>query len=144
MELIATLDGERIDPADAELARLNRAVLISLFTWRRAAPDDDVTHRQGWWGDSFADVFDQGNDQIGSRLWLLLRAKLTQQTLLDAKKYIVEALHWLIDDGHAQRVDVSIERMGTDGLAARIAIIRGDGSQLELQIDDFWKQLNAF
>jgi phage gp46-like protein len=36
-------------------AALTRAVLISLFTWRRAADDDalDDEERFGWWGDSF-------------------------------------------------------------------------------------------
>lgn len=142
MELLATLNGEQIDLADVELARLNRAVLISLFTWRRAGVDDDVPPQQdrhGWWGDSFSD-----NDQIGSRLWLLMRKTITQQVMLDAKKYVLDALQWLIDDDHAQRVDCTVERYGLDGLAASVVIVRGDGSRLELQMDQFWKQLNAF
>ncbi|MEE1920313.1 phage GP46 family protein, partial [Pseudomonas asiatica] len=63
---------------------LIRTVVISLFTWRRAGPDDPVDdeERYGWWGDSFPRVAD---DRIGSRLWLLRRVKLTDRTQRDAE-----------------------------------------------------------
>lgn len=35
---------------------LTRAVIISLFTWRRADPDDDSEQPMGWWGDSYPTV----------------------------------------------------------------------------------------
>ena len=60
---------------------LRTAVLISLMTDRRARLDDalpsDDGNRRGWWGDVAA----EGNDRIGSRLWLLSRAKATTETL---------------------------------------------------------------
>ena len=99
--------------ADALHADLTRAVTISLFTWRRANPDDDLPGdlRMGWWGDSFPSV---PNDRIGSRLWLLSRAKLTAETVTRAREYAEEALRWLVEDGIAARVEPQI-------VAARLA-----------------------
>lgn len=88
---------------------IRTAVVISLFTDKRVL-SDEVTEQdpdqRGWWGDMFTDV-DQ--DQIGSRLWLLQRAKQTNETLARAKEYAEEALAWLIEDGVAASVDVAVE-----------------------------------
>ncbi|EEQ2017178.1 hypothetical protein GXV23_005496, partial [Escherichia coli] len=37
----------------ASLDLLTRAVIISLFTWRRAGRDDDAPQIFGWWGDTW-------------------------------------------------------------------------------------------
>jgi phage gp46-like protein len=92
---------------------LDTAVLISLFTRRRADDDDALpdprsTDRGGWWGDSYADI---EGDLIGSKLWLLSRSKATSDVLLQAKAYALEALQWLIDDGIADSIDVEVERV---------------------------------
>lgn len=139
--MMLIINGAPADPADTDLARLQRAVLISLFTWRRAQPGDVAAGeiRQGWWGDSFTSV---AGDRIGSRLWLLQREKITQQTLLRAKEYASEALAWLVEDGLAARVEVAVERMGLDGVAMSIAIYRG-GEVITAQIDDLWEQLRV-
>src|SRR3546814_16151378 len=87
-------------------AALTRSVLISLFTWRRAADDDavDDEERFGWWGDTFPSVAD---DRIGSRLWLLRRVKLTRQTQPDAEFSARPALHWLMADRHCSAIHIS-------------------------------------
>lgn len=75
MELWLTVNGKRTC-ASAPLDPLTRAVVISLFTWRRAEPDDNADVPMGWWGDTWPAV---QNDRYGSRLWLLQRSKLTNQ-----------------------------------------------------------------
>ncbi|HDU5746877.1 bacteriophage V tail protein [Escherichia coli] len=50
MELWLTVNGKRTC-ASAPLDPLTRAVVISLFTWRRAEPDDNADVPMGWWGD---------------------------------------------------------------------------------------------
>ncbi|ARB29973.1 phage GP46 family protein [Pseudomonas tolaasii] len=117
---------------------LTRAVLISLFTWRRAAPDDAVDdgERFGWWGDSFPTVAD---DRIGSRLWLLRRVKLTRQTQLDAEFYAREALQWLIDDGHCSAIDVVSERLDDRRLNLRTQLTLADGERLDINPDNSWQ-----
>ncbi len=117
---------------------LVRAVIISLFSWRRALPDDELPgdDRHGWWGDTFPNV---ANDRIGSRLWLLARAKLTTQTILRAREYAVEALQWLIEDGVATRIDVTAERQGLNTLAMKCTIYRASGAPLDLRFADVWR-----
>lgn len=119
-------------------AALTRAVIISLFTWRRAANDDplDDEQRYGWWGDSFPAVAD---DRIGSRLWLLQRVRLTEQTRLDAEYYAREALQWLIEDGHCRAVEVLAQRRGTHRLDLRTALILNDGKRLDINLEDSWQ-----
>lgn len=119
-------------------ASLNRAVLISLFSWRRAAPDDrlDDAQRYGWWGDSFPGVAD---DRIGSRLWLLQRVRLTEQTRRDAEFYAREALQWLIEDGHCRAVEVRGERSGINRLALLTTLVLNDGRRLDINLEDSWQ-----
>ncbi|WP_033458863.1 phage GP46 family protein [Bordetella bronchiseptica] len=117
----------------------SRAVVISLFTWRRALGSDPVdgSDLQGWWGDSFPAVAD---DRIGSRLWLLRRRTLGEQTRRDAITYAREALQWLIDDGILLEVEVTAERQGNSLLAMRIVGIYANGSEeLLADFDDIWQ-----
>ena len=88
---------------------LSRAVVISLFTWQRASQSDEVDNdqRMGWWGDTFAE---NKGDKIGSKLWLLLRQKVTEETLNRAQEYAYESLKWLIDDGICSDITVDVER----------------------------------
>ncbi len=110
---------------------LIRAVVISLFTWRRAAPDDPVDdeERFGWWGDSYPTVAD---DRIGSRLWLLRRVKLTAGTQRDAEFYANEALQWLLDDGQVLEVDVLTERVDSSRLNLRVMLTIPGGTRLHI------------
>jgi phage gp46-like protein len=114
--------------AGADLAAgtdLETPVLISLFTDRRADADDTVPDpsgdRRGWWGDA---LFAR---PLGSRLWLLERAKRTEAVRLAAEGYILEALQWLIDDGIAAAVEASAEWRGAQLLAA-VSITQPDGT----------------
>lgn len=120
---------------------LVRAVVMALFTWRRAEADDPVEgQRWGWWGDNVAE---QQGDRIGSRLWLLAREKLTTSTVQRAIQYAREALTHLVDDGVASRVTVEAERQGIDMLAMRVVVYRVDGTQLDLRFANVWSQLNV-
>ncbi|WP_276642873.1 phage GP46 family protein [Siccibacter turicensis] len=137
--MILTINGERRDvtyPSNP----LYRAVLISLFTWRRAEPDDSPELDNGWWGDSFPTF---QNDRIGSRLYLLSREKLTNKTPLKAREYIRQALQWLVDDGVAVSIEVSVTRSGIETLQASVVINQREGNRLALTFDDLWSDLNG-
>ena len=105
---------------------LETAVLISLFTDRRADPGDVIPDGsgdpRGWWGDSFLPR------PIGSKLWLIDRAKQTDQTLTRAKDYAQDALQWLVDDGIAGSVDVAASWPAPGFLGLRIVIRQGPGA----------------
>lgn len=92
------------------------AMLIALGSDRRARPDDvlpdeprpapdELTilgRRRGWTGDAL----DHLRRRIGSRLWLLSRAKQTEETRLRAVAYAEEALAWLTEE---RGIPVSVE-----------------------------------
>lgn len=121
---------------------LVRAVMISLFTWRRANPDD-VTEGQkmGWFGDVIEPP--AANDKIGSRLWLLSREKVIQDTINRAREYAQEALDHLVDDGVATKVVAVAERLGLDGIAVGCDIYREEGGNVALRFNDAWSVIRG-
>lgn len=132
-----------LDGADLQLDDgLTTAILISLFSDRRARVDDILPgafgDRRGWWADAYPVI---EGDQIGSRLWLLGREKELPETLRRAKEYAQEALAWLIDDGIAARVvvEASVPRRGV--LRLQIEVYRRDGRLENHQYDVLWEAL---
>lgn len=126
---------------DHELAS---AITISLFTWRRARSDDRLPEpdasRMGWWGDSFAAI---PGDRIGSHLWLLVREKITTETLNRVRDHAEEALAWLVEDKVAARVEVMVERQGLNTVALLVTVHRGDGRAVELRFEDLWRMIGG-
>ncbi|MCK5602852.1 phage GP46 family protein [Candidatus Pacearchaeota archaeon] len=95
---------------------LETAVLISVFTDRRAEPSDEYGktnhYKGGWWG-SITELIGR---EMGSRLWLLRREKLTQSNLNLAKAYLEECLQWMLDDSVAESIVVTTWRGNTPTL----------------------------
>jgi phage gp46-like protein len=121
---------------------LRTAVIISLFTDRRALDDDVLPvgdDRRGWWGDC---ANDDPNDRIGSRRWLLVREKATDAVATRARDYDREALAWLVTDGIAASVAVECSLLPVSGsrrsaaLASRVTITRPTGARLA--VDYLW------
>lgn len=136
------INGQKVDITEYQPDPLVQAVLISLFSWRRSNDDDGVQipYRQGWWGDTFSSI---SGDQIGSRLWLLQREKLTRETVALAQAYAEESLQWMIDDALA--VQINVEAWRDDGrLNMTIDIVQpGDKRSVEARFQDFWSLVNA-
>jgi phage gp46-like protein len=110
--------------------QLTEAILISLFTNGRALPDDNVEYRYGHW----ADQLDPNGYQIGSRLYLLKREKITNQLIPTINDRIKQALQWLIDDGIAVSVDVTTARVDIDRIESLITLGLPDATTRELKI----------
>lgn len=93
-DLDRTGDKNLIDDLDLETA-----VQISILTEARAKPGDEpagiLGYQGGWWGDAADGV----GDSIGSRMWLLRRAKATNANINRAREYLEECLQWMIQDG---------------------------------------------
>lgn len=104
---------------------LASAILISLYTDRSAAADDTLpdgsTDRRGWWADNGQDY------EIGSRLWLLSRAKQTDATLQSAFDYVQEALQWMIDDGAVGQFEITVAWVKASTLGITVTAIK-DGT----------------
>jgi phage gp46-like protein len=123
LALVPSADGTAFDLAIdgyglATESGLKSAVIVSLYTDRRADADDAIPDgtddRRGWWAEP----------QIGSRLWLLAREKETADVLARAQEYAREALAWLVEDGAAAAVEVSAAwvRRGVLGLTVTIRL----------------------
>lgn len=120
---------------------LDSAVIISLFTWARAAAGevDENAPRFGWFGDK---IDADSTDSTGSKLYLLKRKKITNQTIMDAREYIEQALQWMIEDGVATEIKAEVERNASDvnRVDALVQIVRGDRSRT-MKFNDLWSFL---
>lgn len=109
-----TVPPEQVDMrlVDGDLVReegFHTQVLIALFSdgYSPEANDDDVfSNRRGFWGDMLLER------PLGSKLWLLARAKLDETTEALWKQYVEEALQFMLDDGQAKSITVSTQRSG--------------------------------
>ena len=117
---------------------LATAVILSLFTDRRAGIDDTLplrqTDRRGWVGDEFvgagigsssgSSLGSSSSDAWGSGLWLLAAGKATANVLELARFSAREALAWLLRDGIASRIDCTAQFVasGPDRRLERLAI----------------------
>lgn len=133
MELWLTVNGTRVN-ASSSLDPLTRAVVISLFTHRRADPDDNADVPMGWWGDTWPAV---ANDRYGSKLWLLQRSKLTNALVNTVRTYLRDALQWMLDDGVVSRIDIDIQRTGISELSNQVVLWRRDGPVI-ISFSDLW------
>ena len=123
---------------------LETACLVSLFTDKLASPDfvptDGSSDRRGWWADPYLDA------PLGSNLWQLERAKKTRDTLALARRYALDALRWLVDDGVAKDVVCNTSWLGGGGstmLGIGIAIIKPDGTLTRFTFGWAWDGLAA-
>ena len=125
---------------------LYTAVLISLFTDRRAQPSDIIpdgtTNPRGWWGDMTV----EGNlDEWGSRLWLLDRSIAPTQAVLNAAiGYCQEALAWLVTDGVAAKVDVQANWNANNFLAVLVSIYQTNGTKpVNMTYNLLWNEIGV-
>ncbi|ARF52792.1 phage GP46 family protein [Pantoea stewartii] len=114
---------------------VDTAVYISLFSDRQARSDDSIDgdDRKGWWGDLDADY------QIGSRIWLLRRQRLTTTVANSAASYAKEALQWLIDDGVLDSVSVSTQIVYPRSLFMTITCQKPDGTSTSAKYGWVWE-----
>ncbi|EIP2837907.1 phage GP46 family protein [Salmonella enterica] len=106
---------------------IETAVIISLFTDRRAQPSDPVpdgtTDRRGWWADSFR------KRPIGSRLWLLSREKTLASVVERTAAYADEALAWLKPAGLVTSVTCTAARVAHDRLRLSVSLVMPGGAR---------------
>lgn len=82
---------------DAQITTfVDSAISISLGTNQRVDSIDRPDN--GWWGESLL------GKNIGSKLYLLDRSKVTDSVLKLSEDYALEALQWLVDDGYLQEI----------------------------------------
>jgi phage gp46-like protein len=128
---IALLWNQSLLQADIATARgdllvdngLQTAVTVSLLTDRLAEPGDvlpDNLGPRGWWADGY------NGQRIGSRLWLLKRAVLTQNTLNLAQDYANEALAWLVEANIVGAVSVVATAVALNVMNLAVTLSQGN------------------
>ena len=141
--MVMTENGGAVVLSGFDLARddgLETAVIISLFTDRRASPEqipvelpqDDL---RGYWGDISNAT---PSDQTGSLLWLLAREKQLPQVLGRAQQYCREALAWMVEDLVATRVEVTAEFFSQGWMLILVDIFRPTGSPVRYRFNYEW------
>ena len=122
---------------------LTTAILISLFSDRRAPVDldlpDPTGSRRGYWADTFAEI---EGDQMGSLLWTLVHRTQSAQTLEAARQYCIEALQWMIEDGVCQRYDVECEYPRLNWMAIGVTVHKPDQT-LRYKFNYLWDQFST-
>ncbi len=118
---------------------LETALMISLFTDRRATNDErEIGEQRGWFGDLLGET---EGDQIGSKIWLLGRAKFTTETNSFLNKYATDACQWMIDDGLVKDVSVEVERYDFETLAFKCAVTKNDGEKIPFKFSQYWENM---
>jgi phage gp46-like protein len=128
---------------------LETAIVIQLFTDRRVPVDHplrkyvDGDDLRGWWGDGVDIRADLGETEMGSLLWVLARAPLTEEIRRWAETLAKDALQPLIRQRVAARVDVTaIAEPAIGRLDLLIKVYRSNGSlAVDRRFDDIWNQL---
>ncbi len=117
---------------------LQTAVLLSLFTDKRAGADDALprgqTDRRGWCGEEFVAKRSQTQNtqnEWGSHLWLLYVGKVNLSVLERARFAAQESLAWFVRDGIASRVNAVAQWAGpnNDRLAIRPQIYQANNTK---------------
>ena len=136
-----------------EAADLQSAVIVALGTDALASkteqlPDLDATDRRGWWGDMDAEEI-WGAWPVGSKLWLLSRAKITGPlaseggTVARANSYARDAMRPFITNRIASKVDVDASRTATGRIDVSVVLNRGPDLNIELRYADLWDELGT-
>lgn len=134
-----------------ETQQLASAVLVALNTDAladpsEALPDPRDDNRRGWWGDLDAEKIWNGWP-IGSKLWLLTRAKIVGSearegaTISRVETYIKKALQPFIDAKICSRVSVAATQDNNQRISARIILYRGPKSAIQLQYQPLWDDI---
>jgi phage gp46-like protein len=116
------------------------AIPVSLFTDARApaALVAEPQNRRGWIGNLMTASTMR---QLGSILWALDQARITQETLNLARLEAQSAFQWMLDDGVALGVLVDLSRSASG--AVIIAIRITDTSNVVSRYQTLWRATNA-
>ena len=129
--------GADITLAGSDLQRddgLRTAVIVSLFTDRRADADDVIpdgtNNRRGFFL----------NPTMGSKLWLLNREKNLPVVINRARQYTRDALQWLLDKGIVQKLEITVESVDQETLGIEIRIHRPmGGDDVDYRFQHLWR-----
>lgn len=144
-----------LDPIDADGGSddLADSVRVALGSDRRALADDELpdptdSDRRGFWGDTDAKQV-WGGWPVGSRFWLLSRAKITGAsarqgaTIARVNEYAREALEPFRLAGICSRYTIETTRVGLGRIDCEIMMYRGPRDEIALSYQYLWNGVRA-
>jgi phage gp46-like protein len=134
-----------------ETQQLATAILVALNTDATAdasevLPDPRDSNRRGWWGDLNAEAIWNGWP-IGSKLWLLTRAKIVDRnaregaTITRVENYILRALQPFIDHGICTKIITVATQKDAQTITALITVYRGPKTAIQLEYQTLWSEI---
>lgn len=129
-------EGGDISIAGGDLAidgGLSSAVVIALFTDKRASADAPDNTVRGWWGEPAGDPW-------GSRLWELTREKTVPAVLPRIEEAARDALEWLITEGIAAEVQVEAFIVDSERVRLKLTLKRGSAPNWA----ELWRGVESF
>lgn len=133
---------------------LETAVILALFTDRRVPDEHPLAYLadgdpRGWWGDGVDVRSEDGEEPLGSLLWLLERAPLTlpggTPIALWARQFALDALAPLLRKGAVVRIDCEV---AVNALQSRLELAvqmygHDAGKQYDRKFDLAWRQIQG-
>jgi len=101
------------------------ALILSLFSDRRADISEvsPVDLRRGWWGNLILrEILNEPLYELGSKIWLTFQSNSEQTTLNFIKRYIEEALIWLVEKQYAKSIFIIVTKKTNEEVFAKIDI----------------------
>ena len=116
-------------PAGGDLTSddgLSTALAVSIYSDRRADVGEvrEGEDPRGWWGDT-------AFDRWGSKLWLIRRDGVTNESAEQARLYVLECLRWLLEDEIAAEVLVNAERAQGGRIDIDVTVARGTARRFD-------------
>lgn len=134
-----------------ETEQLATAIMLALNTDGLADESDKLpmpgaTNRRGWWGDLDAESI-WGGWAIGSKLWLLTRAKIVDSsakegaTITRVEAYCRACLQPFVTAGICTRFTVTAVQDTSQRITATIIVYRGDKAAIQLEYQPVWAEI---
>jgi phage gp46-like protein len=112
-----------------------------------ALPDPNSDDRRGWWGDLDADTI-WGGWPLGSKLWLLTRAKITDSaaregaTVTRVQTYIALAIQPFVTNHIISTYALDVQQTTYEQIIATLTLYRGPRTMIQMQFQTVWDELN--
>lgn len=127
----------------ANKAQLETAVVLSLYTNLSCPPDHPLAkyadgERGGWWGEN---LLEEGEEIMGSLLWLLDRSVATEEIRLWARSIVLDCLGWALRRKVAARIEAAVTFIGLNGFFIDISLFGQDGMKIyDHRYESAWRQ----
>ncbi len=119
---------------------LDTAILMSFLIDKRAESSEvgEPSARRGWIGN------EQNEDteyEVGSKLWLLEQARVTQSTVNKSIDFSDDCVSWFIEDQLLKAIQVTGNVVGQQNITDNVTFVRFDNSSFSKQFD-LWENTN--